>query len=37
MEVFLARIKHLEALSVLFDQYRVFYQQAPDLKANGGI
>lgn len=33
MEVFLARIEHLEALSVLFDQYRVFYQQASDLDA----
>lgn len=33
MEVFLARTEHLEALSVLFDQYRVFYQQASDLDA----
>ncbi len=31
MRVFLANIEHLEALSVLFDQYRVFYQQASDL------
>lgn len=31
MRVFLASIEHLEALSGLFDQYRVFYQQASDL------
>ena len=31
MKVFLANIEHLEALSVLFDQYRVFYQQSSDL------
>lgn len=33
MRVFLASIERLEALSVLFDQYRVFYQQASDLDA----
>lgn len=33
MKIFLARVEHLEALSVLFDQYRVFYQQASDLDA----
>ena len=31
MKVFLANIEHLEVLSVLFDQYRVFYQQSSDL------
>ena len=31
MKVFLANVEHLEALSVLFDQYRVFYQQASDI------
>ncbi len=31
MRVFLANIEHLEALSILFDQYRVFYHQASDL------
>lgn len=31
MKVFLANIKHLEALAVLFDQYRVFYDQPSDI------
>lgn len=31
MKVFLANIEHLEALSVLFDQYRVFYDQPSDI------
>lgn len=30
MKIFRARLEHLEALFVLFDQYRVFYQQASD-------
>jgi len=33
MRVFLASVEHLEALCLLFDQYRVFYQQASDLDA----
>lgn len=33
MEVFLAGADHLEAVAVLFDQYRVFYQQPSDLEA----
>jgi ribosomal protein S18 acetylase RimI-like enzyme len=32
MEVFLASIEHLESVSVLFDRYRVFYNQASDLE-----
>lgn len=33
MEVFLAQIEHLEEVSQLFDQYRVFYQQPSNLEA----
>ena len=33
MEVFLANINHLESLSVLLDQYRIFYNQASNLDA----
>ncbi|MBD2563538.1 MULTISPECIES: GNAT family N-acetyltransferase [Nostoc] len=33
MEVFLASINHLESLAVLFDRYRVFYNQASNLEA----
>ncbi|MFN6560709.1 MAG: GNAT family N-acetyltransferase [Nostoc sp. ChiSLP01] len=33
MEVFLANINHLENLSILFDRYRIFYNQASDIKA----
>ncbi|MEA5505358.1 GNAT family N-acetyltransferase [Halotia wernerae UHCC 0503] len=33
MQVVLAADEHLEGLSVLFDQYRVFYQQTSDLKS----
>ncbi|MDM9382358.1 GNAT family N-acetyltransferase [Chlorogloeopsis sp. ULAP01] len=33
MEVFLASIQHLESLSILFDRYRVFYQQTSDVEA----
>lgn len=33
MRIFLASVEHLEALSVLFDQYRVFYQQTSNLDA----
>ncbi|MFQ4142664.1 GNAT family N-acetyltransferase [Chlorogloeopsis sp. ULAP02] len=33
MEVFLASIQHLESLSILFDRYRVFYQQTSDIEA----
>lgn len=32
MEVFQARLEHLEAVSQLFDQYRVFYKSPSDLK-----
>ncbi|AFZ23236.1 acetyltransferase [Cylindrospermum stagnale PCC 7417] len=32
MEVFLANINHLERISVLFDQYRIFYNQASNLE-----
>lgn len=31
MKVFLANIKHLEEVSVLFDQYRVFYDQLSNI------
>ncbi|NHC33121.1 GNAT family N-acetyltransferase [Scytonema millei] len=31
MEVFQAKIEHLEPIAILFDQYRVFYGQASDL------
>ncbi len=33
MEVFQARFEHLEEVSKLFDQYRVFYKSSSDLKA----
>jgi ribosomal protein S18 acetylase RimI-like enzyme len=33
MEVLSASIEHLERLSVLFNQYRIFYNQASDLEA----
>jgi ribosomal protein S18 acetylase RimI-like enzyme len=33
MEVFLANINHLESLSVLFDRYRIFYNQVSNLDA----
>lgn len=33
MEVFLANIEYLESISVLFDRYRVFYNQVSDLEA----
>lgn len=33
MEIILARGDHLAELAILFDLYRVFYQQASDLKA----
>jgi ribosomal protein S18 acetylase RimI-like enzyme len=33
MEVFLANIDHLESLSILFDRYRVFYNQVSDIEA----
>ncbi|MFN6517924.1 MAG: GNAT family N-acetyltransferase [Nostoc sp. CreGUA01] len=33
MEVFLANINHLESLSILFDEYRVFYNQVSDIAA----
>lgn len=33
MEVVLASIEHIERLSVLFNLYRVFYNQASDLRA----
>ncbi|MBD2666603.1 acetyltransferase [Richelia sinica FACHB-800] len=33
MEVLLANINHLESLSVLFDQYRIFYNQVSNLDA----
>jgi ribosomal protein S18 acetylase RimI-like enzyme len=33
MEILLARIEHLEEVSQLFDQYRMFYQQPSDLGA----
>ncbi|MFN6472783.1 MAG: GNAT family N-acetyltransferase [Nostoc sp. SerVER01] len=33
MEVFLANINHLESLSILFDRYRVFYNQTSDIEA----
>lgn len=33
MEVVVARFEHLEEVSKLFDQYRVFYQQPSDLEA----
>ncbi|MBD2163165.1 GNAT family N-acetyltransferase [Calothrix membranacea FACHB-236] len=33
MKVFLANTDHLESLSILFDQYRVFYGQVSDIKA----
>jgi ribosomal protein S18 acetylase RimI-like enzyme len=33
MEVFQARFEHLEEVSKLFDQYRVFYKSSSDLEA----
>ncbi len=33
MEILSASIEHLERLSVLFNQYRIFYNQASDLEA----
>ncbi|MBW4649303.1 MAG: GNAT family N-acetyltransferase [Kastovskya adunca ATA6-11-RM4] len=33
MEIVLARFEHLEEVSNLFDQYRVFYKQSSDLEA----
>ncbi|WGV23589.1 GNAT family N-acetyltransferase [Halotia branconii] len=33
MQVILAADEHLEGLTVLFDQYRVFYQQTSDLES----
>lgn len=33
MEVFLANINHLESVSVLFDRYRIFYNQTSNLEA----
>lgn len=33
MEVFQARFEHLDEVSKLFDQYRVFYQSSSDLEA----
>ncbi|MFN6537789.1 MAG: GNAT family N-acetyltransferase [Nostoc sp. EkiNYC01] len=33
MEVFLANINHLESLSILFDEYRIFYNQVSDIEA----
>ena len=33
MEVLLANINHLESVSVLFDRYRVFYNQPSNLEA----
>ena len=32
MEVFQARLEHLEAVSQLFDQYRVFYNSPSDIE-----
>ncbi|WP_019501054.1 GNAT family N-acetyltransferase [Pseudanabaena sp. PCC 6802] len=33
MEVFQARLEHLEEVSKLFDQYRIFYKSSSDLEA----
>ncbi|BAY78920.1 acetyltransferase (plasmid) [Nostoc linckia NIES-25] len=33
MEVFLADINHLETVSILFDKYRIFYNQISDIEA----
>ncbi|AFZ55712.1 GNAT family N-acetyltransferase [Anabaena cylindrica FACHB-243] len=33
MEVFLANIDHLESVAVLFNRYRIFYNQASNLEA----
>lgn len=33
MEVFLANINHLESIAVLFDKYRIFYNQPSNLEA----
>lgn len=33
MEVFLADINHLETVSILFDKYRIFYNQTSDIEA----
>ncbi|MBD2448927.1 GNAT family N-acetyltransferase [Nostoc sp. FACHB-152] len=33
MEVFLANSHHLESLSLVFDQYRIFYNQASNIEA----
>jgi ribosomal protein S18 acetylase RimI-like enzyme len=33
MEVFQARLEHLETVSQLFDQYRVFYRSPSDLES----
>jgi GNAT superfamily N-acetyltransferase len=37
MKVFLANTDHLESLSILFDQYRVFYERVSDLEAAKGF
>ncbi|MBE9117501.1 GNAT family N-acetyltransferase [Lusitaniella coriacea LEGE 07157] len=33
MDIFLASMTHLESLSILFDRYRVFYEQPSDVEA----
>jgi GNAT superfamily N-acetyltransferase len=33
MEVFIANFEHLEEVSKLFDQYRVFYKQSSDIES----
>ncbi len=33
MKVLLANINHLESVSVLFDRYRIFYNQRSNLEA----
>ncbi|MBE9002865.1 GNAT family N-acetyltransferase [Nostoc sp. LEGE 12447] len=33
MKVFLANINHLESVSVLFDRYRIFYNQTSNIEA----
>jgi ribosomal protein S18 acetylase RimI-like enzyme len=33
MKVFLANHEHLEALAILFDNYRIFYNQTSDIQA----
>lgn len=32
MEIFLANINHLESVSILFDKYRIFYNQTSNLE-----